>query len=243
MKVLIVEDDIIYAQALQFLVEDIGYQVIGTTNNALEAKRLIRATQPDLVLMDIQIKGEEDGITVAEDIQQKQLQIPVIFITYLRDAETFHRSKHTYPFAYITKPVDEEVLRRTIELVLHQQHAHKKKNHCPLWNDNMIKDNSLFIKVNRSIHKVPLSSVHYIHVEGKYSTIVLESGQITAKMSLKELSEKLPINMFMKVDKSSLVNLQKVSEVDIDQSTIKLGMHEVIFSKKYKKELIERLSA
>ena len=118
MKILIVEDDPIYADAIEMMIEKMGHQTIGITENSNEVLRMVKATQPDLLLLDICIKGEADGIQIAEQIPAS---IPVIFITSLHDQQTFDRAKKTTPFAYITKPIDQKSLQRSIELALYQQ--------------------------------------------------------------------------------------------------------------------------
>jgi PAS domain S-box-containing protein len=113
-KILIVEDEIIIALSLQECLESLGYEVPDIANSGEQA--ITKATQmsPDLVLMDIRLKGTIDGIEAAQEIWDT-LQIPVIYVTGHSDKSTLERAKITAPFGYILKPVKERELYVAIE--------------------------------------------------------------------------------------------------------------------------------
>jgi DNA-binding NtrC family response regulator len=113
-KILIVEDDIITATAIEKSLKKAGYQVAGIMVSAEEATKSASATKPDLVLMDIRLKGSMDGITAAQRIQAL-LGIPVIYLTAHSDPETLKRVLHSKAYGYITKPFTSEHLHETIE--------------------------------------------------------------------------------------------------------------------------------
>lgn len=119
-KILIVEDESIVALALQEMVEQLGYQVVGNVLTGEEAVTKAIDLKPDLILMDIRLKGMIDGIEAAQKIRSKT-DIPIIYLTAYGDEETVHRAKKTEPSAYIIKPFNELSLRSNIEIVLHQQ--------------------------------------------------------------------------------------------------------------------------
>jgi CheY-like chemotaxis protein len=116
-KILIVEDDIITATAIEHSLNKAGYQVTGITVSAEEAIERAGATKPDLVLMDIRLKGPMDGITAAQRIQAL-MNIPVIYLTAHSDPETLKRVLHSKAYGYITKPFTTEHLRDTIQQAL-----------------------------------------------------------------------------------------------------------------------------
>lgn len=128
-KILIVEDESIVAQDLQFTLEDLGYGVPATANSGELAIQKVVEHQPDLILMDIRILGELDGISTARIVLQ-QFDIPVVYLTAHTDEETIYRAKRTTPYGYIIKPFEESELRTTIEIALykHQQEQQLKKN-------------------------------------------------------------------------------------------------------------------
>lgn len=114
-SILVVEDESIVAQDIQNSISKIGHEVAGWATTAEEAIALAEENHPDLVLMDIRLGGEVDGITAAERIRQS-FDIPVVFLTAFADDETLNRAKAVGPFGYILKPFDESDLRIAIEI-------------------------------------------------------------------------------------------------------------------------------
>ena len=124
-KTLIVEDEGLIALDLQRRLERAGYSVPATAESMEEAMAAAAEHRPDVVLMDIRIKGEHDGIATADNIRRK-FDIPVIFVTAHADAETLERAKMTEPFGYIVKPFVNIDFRAQIETVL-WKHAMERK--------------------------------------------------------------------------------------------------------------------
>lgn len=118
-RILVVEDEYIIAVNLQENLEALGYTVIDLASSAEES--IVKATtlRPDLVLMDIRLQGEKDGIQAAEQIWNR-LQIPVIYVTGHSDKSTLERAKVTFPFGYILKPVRDKELYVAIETALNR---------------------------------------------------------------------------------------------------------------------------
>ncbi|WP_211529653.1 hybrid sensor histidine kinase/response regulator [Methanocalculus chunghsingensis] len=119
-KVWIVEDEAIIAMDLKRRLQGMGYTVLGISGYAEDAIEKIREYTPDLVMMDIILKGEMDGITAAEIIR-RELHIPVVYLTAYDDESTVHRVEETEPFGYIIKPFEEQNLRMVIEIALHKE--------------------------------------------------------------------------------------------------------------------------
>jgi len=116
-KVMIVEDEIIVAKAIEQSLQSMGYQVVGIASSAGEAVRKIERTQPDLVLMDIKIRGHIDGVFAAQQVQA-QFDIPVVYLTALSDEETLKRILRSKPYGYIVKPFRDVDLFSAIETAL-----------------------------------------------------------------------------------------------------------------------------
>ena len=117
MKILIVEDEALYADQLEMLCEQLGYEVVGICDNAFSALDTFHRTQPDLSLLDINLDGEVDGIQLAGQISAKE-PVPFIFISSLEDDATFQRAQATMPAAYMLKPFNNLQLQRSIELAV-----------------------------------------------------------------------------------------------------------------------------
>ena len=115
-SILVVEDESIVAQDIQSTIKNIGHEVAGWATSAEEAVALTDETRPDVVLMDIRLGGDDDGIVAAEQIRQ-HFDVPVIFLTAFADEETLARAKLAGPFGYIVKPFDDSDLRAAIDFV------------------------------------------------------------------------------------------------------------------------------
>lgn len=124
-RILVVEDEAIVARDICKRLEDMGYKVAGTADNGDVAIEKVRELNPDLVLMDIVIKGKNDGIFVAEKIKS-EMNIPLIFLTAYTDEETLGRAKITGPFGYVIKPFNDRDLNVTIQMALYRSRMEKK---------------------------------------------------------------------------------------------------------------------
>jgi CheY-like chemotaxis protein len=124
-KILIVEDEYIIAENMQVLLEGWGYAVVGIEATGLKAIEKIKETMPDIVLMDIKIKGEMDGIETANTIR-KLFSIPIIYLTSYSDTKILERAQLTEPYGYLIKPYNERELKATIKMALYKNSIDKK---------------------------------------------------------------------------------------------------------------------
>jgi DNA-binding response OmpR family regulator len=116
---LVVEDETLIAEELAERLRRLGFSVIATVDSADEAIRLAVRERPDLVLMDIRLKGEKDGVHAAGEIR-RLVNAPVIYLTAYSDQITLDRVKDTQPYGYVLKPFHERELQVTIELAMHR---------------------------------------------------------------------------------------------------------------------------
>jgi two-component system, response regulator PdtaR len=116
-KILLVEDDNVIAKIAEWRLKNLGYTLCGRATSASEAMELVVNSKPDLVLMDINIRGDMDGIETAKMIK-KGFNIPVIYVTSHSDGPTLERARATKPDGFIVKPFDDTDLRVAIEMAL-----------------------------------------------------------------------------------------------------------------------------
>ena len=121
-RILIVEDEAIVARDIAQQLALLGYEPVAQTPRGEQALVLADQLRPDLVLMDIQLAGEMDGITAAQAIRER-FAIPVVFLTAFVGDETLERAKVTEPFGYIIKPFQDRELRTVIEMALYKHQA------------------------------------------------------------------------------------------------------------------------
>lgn len=117
--ILIVEDETIVALDMKMRLQSLGYSVLGVVDTGDAAIKFLDSARPDLILMDIRIKGSSDGIETAQKIRER-IEVPVIFVTAYTDEATLGRAKLVSPYGYIVKPFHERELRIGIELALYK---------------------------------------------------------------------------------------------------------------------------
>ena len=120
-NIVIVEDEPIVAMDIKRCLKQLGYQVAGVAANSEDAVQQIVDNRPDLVLMDIRLKGDIDGIETAWRVRQR-FNVPIVYLTAHSDPETLERAKFTEPYGYILKPYEDRDLHTTIEMAIHRFH-------------------------------------------------------------------------------------------------------------------------
>jgi CheY-like chemotaxis protein len=124
-RALIVEDEILIAEELRERLSRLGFSVIAAVDSAEEGIAIATRESPDLVLMDIRLRGEKDGVQAAHEIRQ-QVDVPIVYLTAYSDRLTVDRAKATEHDAYILKPFHRSELQTTIEVAM-QRHALRAK--------------------------------------------------------------------------------------------------------------------
>ncbi len=124
-RILVVEDESIIALELAEHLTEMGYDVVGRASSGVEAIAKARELRPDLILMDIVMPGEKDGIEASKEIKS-ELDIPVIFVTAYADEEHVKNAKKVEPFGYMVKPYEDRELRAGIEVALYKKEKERK---------------------------------------------------------------------------------------------------------------------
>jgi len=239
-KILIVEDELLYADQLDMLCEQLGYEVVGICEDAFSALDTFHREQPDLLLSDINLVGEIDGIQLAEKVHAQQ-NTPVIFITSLQDDKTFARAQSTLPVAFIVKPFNQLQLQRSIELAVSRL-SEEPNDSVNFEEEDAQLANSFFVKVRNRLEKVKLKDILYIEADGRYSMIhTLEARKYAVRIPISELAEKLDNQTFLRSHRSYISNLDWLESVDVGDMVIKLKGGEVPLSKGFKEEVLHKL--
>jgi CheY-like chemotaxis protein len=124
-RILIAEDDPFVAQDLRNRLETLDYAIADTASTAQEAVKLAQRLKPDLVLMDIQLPGEMDGIQAAGQI--RAFHVPIVYVTGFWDGPLLDRAKLTEPYGFVLKPYQTRDLKASIEMGLHKHRAEQKR--------------------------------------------------------------------------------------------------------------------
>ncbi|MFH1615943.1 MAG: histidine kinase dimerization/phosphoacceptor domain -containing protein [Planctomycetota bacterium] len=137
-KILVVEDESIVAKDLQNTLQNLGYKVPAVVSSGQAAIEAAEKHKPDLVLMDIVLKGKMDGIEAAEQIRSR-FNIPVVYLTAYTDDKTLERAKITDPFGYIVKPFDDRQLKTVIEMAVYKAELDNKLKESEEWLSTTLK--------------------------------------------------------------------------------------------------------
>ena len=243
-NILIVEDEVLYANKMEMLIEKLGYEHLGTVDNSIDAMEIVTTNPPDLILMDVHIRGSHDGIELAGLIHA-QHTIPIIFVTSMTDNLTFNRASRTNPIGFIIKPFNEAQLQRTIELTVQQLNQipsiPPKEEKEEVWDKNILFQDSFYIKWRQKLEKIEVADVLYLKADGHYCEIYVLDRKFIVHSSINELAARLPPKQFIQTHRSYLVNKQKIKSVDLQDSVILIDNYQVPVSTRNKEKLLKEL--
>lgn len=239
-QVLIVEDDAIIAADIEASLSQMGFGVTDVLEAGEQVLESISKKKPDLVLMDIQLEGDMDGIQTAHLLNEKY-PLPIIFLTANTDRVTFDRAKETLPYAFIGKPFDSADLERGIELAIQKfAGAKTEKNNPESEGDTVILTDRIFLKDKRKfLVKVFLEDILFIHAQGNYCDILTKEKKYTVTSNLKNFEYKLDDKNFVRVHRSYLVNLKHIDE--IGDLYLHLKEHQIPLAQSYRANFFSKL--
>jgi DNA-binding LytR/AlgR family response regulator len=224
LKILLVEDELIIAEMIKEMLEDMGHTMVGiVSNSAVLDDFLNRNKQPDLVILDINLQADLDGITIAEKWLMPN-GIPHIYLTSYSDASTVRRAAITNPEGYLLKPFSAEDLFATIELV----RARKQ-----------ISGKSMVLKDGRDVIKLDTSKVLFVKSDNNYLEIVTDKKHHLVRMTLDAFLQTANDANFIRTHRSYAVNIQKLDA--IKGSSLLLGKYSCPISRSYKDDLLGSL--
>lgn len=236
LKILIVEDEMLIAANIANQLEAFGYEVIGIIPRGEEAVKVVQNEKPDLVLMDINLKGDIDGIETAKRLQQEE-QIPIIYLTANSDDEHFNRAKATNPYAFLSKPFKRLDLQRALELasvrILQENNEQKTEQ------NGLKLEDRIFVKQNDLMCKILIADILYLEADRNYCQVFTKDKNYLLVNTLKNMEEKLPAQSFQRVHRSYIVNLKEINE--FNHNNITVGNKILPLSKELRPELLARL--
>lgn len=241
LKVFIVEDEPVYADQLEILVKEAGFWHIGTSDNATEAFEMITSIRPDFLLVDVNIKGSVDGIQLVDKLMKVDPDLLIIYITSYQDQRTFNRASETGPVAFLPKPIDENQILRTLELLVNKMTKQSMINEQSE-NSGAFSDQSVFFKSGQHLVKVRFSSILFIEVQNRDCIIYTAHNEYKIRRTLAEVEERIPDGLLSRVHRSFLVNMKCLDSYDTLRNKIIIGEHEIPVSKGYKNEVLSSLN-
>lgn len=237
LRFLIVEDNTSYSVELEMLVEELGYQVIAIADNSATALEVIYADKPDFILMDIDINGKMTGLDIAEAIQDKE--IPVLFLSSFTDEAHTSRAEALSSIGYLTKPISAISLKTAIRMAVKNIYLAKgKKSQSEPNEEEFMLDNFLFFKKKNTYHKVPISDIQLLCSTDGYTTVYTdEKTHFITRNTLSYFEEFLNPRQFMRVSRSAMVALDKISSIDFFENSISILGESIPMTKTAKRDL------
>lgn len=231
LSVLVVEDEPFIADDICSKLQELNYRVAGHATSGEEGLQLALKLKPDIVLLDIHLDGELDGIETAHLIQQ-QLQIVVIYLTNLADRHTFARARKSQPDAYLPKPFNAAGLQQTIELARDRhQGLRPVHRHFP---------EVIFIRAGNAHIKVTVESILCVKAERAYSHVVMCDGeQYLQSVPMNAMVQRIGSPDLVQIHKSCTLNLRHVTSVSGNE--LMVGAQAFQLGKKFSAQVKKRL--
>ena len=245
-NVLVVEDESIVSKDIQYSLKKLGYNVVGAASTGEKAFELASTTNPDIILMDIMLKGDINGIQTAERVKA-ELQIPVIYLTAYADEATLAKAKVTEPYGYIIKPFKEVDLHTSIEMALYKFSKEKevKKERDLLYSLIESTDNStefIFVKSKSKLVKINTVDIFYVEALKDYVAINTNDGRYTIHSTMKDIVLKLPEEQFIRVHRSFIVRVDKISVIEYPNLQLENNTKVIPIGGSFREQLIKRLN-
>lgn len=249
--ILIIEDELLIAEEIAYMLESMGHTALEPVSSSDAALEVLRTQFVELVLMDINIEGDTDGIATAV-LVRRLFAVPVVFLTALSDPGTLNRAKLAKPYGYIVKPFTEHTVRAQLELALFNAYsgpdasrpapapAEEPTDLMPV--GAALPESSYaqhwFVRKGTEHVKVQVRDMLYFEAKENYVQLYTSKGDYLFHSTLKELEQKLPA-AFVKTHRSYIVNLDQVQSYA--DSGIIMGSDVVIpVGRSYKEELRRR---
>ena len=223
-NVLVVEDESIVSKDIQHSLKKLGYNIVGASATGEKAIEIAGSEKPDIVLMDIMLKGDMNGIEAAETIKYKY-SIPVIFLTAYADESTLAKAKIRQPYGYILKPFKEIDLHTTIEIAIYKHvkelEVVKERNLLYSIVDNKERGNGfIFVKSNSKLVKLKNNEIYYIEALKDYVVIRTKETRYTIHSTMKDIDAKMGNEEFIRVHRSYIIRLDKLATIEYPNLTL-----------------------
>lgn len=244
-NILVVEDESIVSKDIQHSLNKLGYNVVGAASTGEKALELARSERPDIVLMDIMLKGQMNGIETAEIIRS-EMSIPVVFLTAYADESTLSKAKITEPYGYIIKPFKEIDLHTSIEMAIYKHSKEQEiiRERDLLYSIVESKDSSsdfTFVKSNSKLVKLKTEDIFYIEALKDYVVIHTADTRYTIHSTMKEIENKMGTADFIRVHRSFIVRLDKIASIEFPNLTLENDKKVIPIGGSYRDDLNNRI--
>jgi DNA-binding LytR/AlgR family response regulator len=208
----------------------LGYESLGVFDNGEQALEYLAHSPADILVCDIALKGKLTGLDVGKWASEQD--IPLVFVTSFLDDATFKKARTLGPSAFLTKPFKSTDLQRAMELAALE--IEKRAKRQP-------KEKALFIKHKYRLIKINSSDIILIVSDGNYATFVTEKGRFVVKRSLRQVMERLPEDVFIRVHRSYVIKFDSITDVFPESQEVSIGKERIPIGRSYKAALMDKL--
>lgn len=247
-RILIVEDNVIIADDMQSMLEEIGYEIVDNVIVYEQAEEVLKTQQVDLVLIDIILASDKTGIDLGKHIRENY-DIPFIFVTSNSDRATVENAKTVKPNGYLVKPFEQQDLYTSIEIALanftygtgdgNKQPQAPSQEDVPMSN-SVLKD-SIFVKKQHLYYRIQFGDIQFIKADNVYLEVNTVDKKFLVRSPLKDYLEKLPKNKFYRAHKSYIVNVDHIDA--INSKDIMINNNLIPISKDFKEFIISAMNS
>ncbi|UCE68884.1 MAG: response regulator [Flavobacteriaceae bacterium] len=247
-KILIVEDNVIIADDMQSMLEEIGYEIVDNVIVYEQAVEVLKNQHVDLVLIDIILASDKTGIDLGKHIREKY-DIPFIFVTSNSDRATVENAKTVQPNGYLVKPFEQQDLYTSIEIALSNFEQRKKSR--PVdgqeeeveegFTSNSVLKDSIFVKKQHLYYRIYFDDIRFIKADNVYLEVNTKDKKFLVRSPLKNYLEKLPRNKFYRAHKSYIVNVDHIDA--INSKDILVNETLIPISKDFKEFIISSMNS
>ncbi|WP_298503338.1 response regulator [uncultured Maribacter sp.] len=246
-KILIVEDNVIIADDMQSMLEEIGYEIVDNVIVYEQAVEVLKTQQVDLVLIDIILASDKTGIDLGKHIRDNY-DIPFIFVTSNSDRATVENAKTVKPNGDLVKPFEQQDLYTSIEIALSNftyGAGGKTSENADASDDspmsNSILKDSIFVKKQHLYYRIQFGDIQFIKADNVYLEVNTVDKKFLVRSPLKDYLEKLPKNKFYRAHKSYIVNVDHIDA--INSKDIMINNNLIPISKDFKEFIISAMNS
>jgi DNA-binding LytR/AlgR family response regulator len=226
LKILVVEDEYITQKTICNYLTEIGYEVVTAVMNANNAIEILNTKNVDFAILDINIKGEKNGIWLGNYISEN-FTLPHLYLTAYSDTETIKKALETKPFGYLVKPFQKHDLFTSIEIAI----LNFTKNQTSKEKHILVKHNEVYTKIN-------FDTILFIESDKNYLILNCEDESYRYRSTITDFENLMP-NYFIKTHKRFIINCQKVKE--FSTNLILINDFKIPISKTFKELVINKL--
>jgi DNA-binding LytR/AlgR family response regulator len=247
-RILIVEDNVIIADDMQSMLEEIGYEIVDNVIVYEQAVEVLKNKEVDLVLIDIILASDKTGIDLGKHIRENY-NIPFIFVTSNSDRATVENAKTVKPNGYLVKPFEQQDLYTSIEIALSNFTSIKitgassesqEEEDDRLMSNKVLKD-SIFVKKQHLYYRIQFGDIQFIKADNVYLEVNTVDKKFLVRSPLKDYLEKLPQHKFYRAHKSYIVNVDHIDA--INSKDILINNTLIPISKEFKEFIISAMNS